>query len=200
MTVYENREHLILASASPRRQQYLADLGLRFSVVAAQIDETARVGEEADAFVKRMAKSKAQAVGLKHANSWVIGGDTVVTVDKEILGKPLDYEDAFKMLMKLSGRTHHVLSAIVLYRNTSERMVTQVVSSQVEFFPFPESVARAYIATGEPMDKAGSYGIQGKGAVLVRKISGSYTNIVGMPLGELVHLLLREQVISVQSV
>jgi len=198
--MYVNKEQIILASSSPRRQQMLADMGLHFSVHAAEIDETAMSGETGRAFVMRMAADKARAVGCVYRDKWVVAGDTVVILGDEILGKPRDCGDAVKMLMKLSGRSHYVLSAIALHRHLDQRSFIEVARSKVEFFPFAEDVARAYVATGEPLDKAGSYGIQGKGAVLVHSISGSYTNIVGMPLGELVELLVREGVIAVRSV
>jgi septum formation protein len=194
--MFVNSENIILASASPRRRRFLCDLGLQFAVCTAEIEESPWPEESPADFVERMAMGKALFVGEKYPDSWIISGDTVVSLNGEIFGKPFDEQDALTMLMKLAGRQHQVLSAVTVYRHRERRCCVKVVSSMVEFFSFSEEVARAYVATGEPLDKAGSYGIQGKGAFLVRQISGSYTNIVGMPLCELVEMLSQQQVIT----
>jgi septum formation protein len=189
--MYRNIHHLILASASPRRQQFLRDLGLHFEVVAASIVEEPEVEEEPSHFARRMALEKARAVSAHYPGAWIISGDTVVSLGKCILGKPRDKEDAVAMLLSLSGKEHLVETAFCLCHGESavERLHSTV--TKVRFVDFDESVAWAYAATGEGLDKAGAYGIQGKGAVLVRTIEGSYSNVVGLPLCEL-HQVLEE--------
>lgn len=194
--MYRNKHQLILASASPRRQQFLRDLGLSFTVVAASIVEEPEIDEEPSQFARRMAVEKARAVSVQHPEAWVVSGDTVVSMGKEILGKPRDEEEAVAMLLSLSGREHVVETAFCLRHGglAVERLHSTV--TRVRFADFGEEVARAYAATGEGLDKAGAYGIQGKGAVLVRSIAGSHSNVVGLPLWELHQVLLECGVIA----
>lgn len=194
--MYKTTAPLILASASPRRREYLLGLGLEFEIRTVPIVEEPLPGEAPEDFVRRMAQEKAFAVGHNSPESWVIGGDTVVCLDKVILGKPADAEDAVVMLMALSGREHLVRSAFCVTHLATARKVVQSVSTRVFFASFPESVARAYVATGEPFDKAGAYGIQGRGAALVTAVEGSYSSVVGLPLAELVRVLLTNGIIA----
>lgn len=194
--MYNNRELIVLASGSPRRKEFLQNLGLRFEVAVASIDEVPEVGELAEDFVVRMAGEKAAVVAQRFPGSWVISGDTVVCLGKKILGKPTSTKNAVDLLMQLSGQTHFVRSGFCLRHERKKIIKTEHVVTSVRFSHFSEHVARAYVATGEPMDKAGAYGIQGVGGVLVDRISGSYSNVVGMPMTELISVLEEEGVIS----
>lgn len=181
---------LFLASASPRRAELLGQIGVPFQRVSASIDETPRVAEEPGAYVERLALEKAQ-VGLQRlepaADAVVVGADTAVVLDGRILGKPQDRADALAMLAALSGREHQVLTAVALCSAT--RSASVVVASQVRFASISTAQAEAYWASGEPLDKAGSYAIQGLGAVFVSAMSGSYSAVVGLPLCETASLL-----------
>jgi septum formation protein len=194
--VFSNREPIILASGSPRRRKYLDELGLSFSVYAVSIDETPFAGEDAVAFVTRMAREKAVVAGEKHGDKWIIAGDTVVCLEGRILGKPVDEQDASAMLMSLSGREHIVRTGLCLLHGGRNLVSSCSVETKVLFASFDMSVARAYVGSGEWTDKAGGYGIQGKGAFLVRAVSGSYTNVVGFPLHELLKMLSHYGVIE----
>ncbi|NIP81840.1 MAG: septum formation inhibitor Maf [Gemmatimonadetes bacterium] len=178
---------LVLASTSPRRRRLLEQLGLRFDVVPATVDEAALPGEEAVAHVERLALHKARAVAAERPDAVVIGGDTVVVLDGEILTKPVDPEDAVATLMRLSGREHRVETGVAVV--APHRAVVAVVGADVRFRAFGHSEAEDYAATGEPLDKAGAYGIQGKGAVLVDSIRGDYFAVMGLPLVAVVRLL-----------
>jgi septum formation protein len=183
---------LVLASASPRRRELLAALGLEFRIEAADIDESPRAGEGAEAYVRRLALEKASAVAAAHAGSLVLGADTVVVVDGEILGKPRDAEDARRMLRRLAGRGHQVLTGVaVVGAGEGGPRLAEVVRTEVLFTPMDEAEIGAYVASGEPLDKAGAYAIQGLGARYVESISGNYSNVVGLPLPHAVRLLRR---------
>jgi septum formation protein len=176
---------LVLASASPRRRELLALLGLTFEVISTDIDETWRNGEAPAAHAERLAREKAAAVARPQAA--VLAADTIVVIDGAILGKPRDAADAAAMLRALSGRAHTVHTAMaVAYRG---REASGVESTQVWFRPLDERTIAEYVATGEPLDKAGAYGIQGYGAVLVERIAGDYFTVMGLGLGRLVELL-----------
>jgi septum formation protein len=187
---------LVLASNSPRRKEYFHDLGLEFTTHSADIDERAGIDEDPDTFVLRMAGEKALAVRHLFPSSWVVAADTIVCLDRTILGKPRDADDAVAMLLALSGREHTVMTGFCVTCEEQDVHVLRSVASLVRFADFSEDVARAYAETGEPLDKAGAYGIQGKGAFLVTQVVGSYSNIVGMPLHEVVEELVRWQVIK----
>ncbi|MFB9885770.1 Maf family protein [Balneatrix alpica] len=182
---------LILASQSPRRRELLMQLGANFSVASADIDESVLVGEQAEAYVSRLAQAKARVIAQRHPATWVLGSDTTVVVEGEILGKPQDEEDAVRMLMRLSGRCHTTLTAVALLRieGEVEQCLSQRVATQVRFRPLNEALCRRYWATGEPADKAGAYGIQGLGGALVESIEGSFSAVVGLPLCETAQLL-----------
>jgi septum formation protein len=189
------RGRLILASASPRRQAFLRDLGLTFEVRPADIDETPQAGESAVAFVRRLALGKARVVAKHSPDAVVLAADTVVAVDGNLLGKPRDGKEAGIMLRRLSGRVHEVLTGFALCRGR-EILAEQAVRSEVTFTALSDELIRAYVRTGEPQDKAGGYGIQGQGAFLVAGVSGSYTNVVGLPLAEVVAALQAAGVIA----
>ena len=195
--MYRNHGPMILASASPRRQQFLDDLGLTFRVVAASVVEEPGAGETPSAFVRRMALEKAREVGRLYPATWIVSGDTVVSLNRRILGKPRDSDEALAMLLALAGTEHLVETAFCLCHGHLRVEVVESVVTRVRFAPFDEATARAYVATGECLDKAGAYGIQGKGSALVESISGSYSNVVGLPLCELVRTLLAHGVIKV---
>ena len=183
--MFFNEEEIILASASPRRRDYLTELGLDFTVQAPDIDETRIPGETPQEYVVRLAEMKGRSISASAPGAWVVSGDTVVCLGSEILGKPEDEGDAIRLLMKLSGKCHTVISSYSLQHFTKKVCETSWEATQVTFARFSENLARAYAATGEPLDKAGAYGIQGRGAVLVESITGSYSNVVGVPLREL---------------
>jgi septum formation protein len=173
---------LVLASSSPRRAGYLRELGFSFRRVAPELDETRRRGETPNHYVRRLAESKAGAVAARYPDDWVVGADTTVVVDGKLLGKPADPKDARRMLKLLSGRTHLVVSAIALARSRDRLLHSRVSTTRVSFRELSAREIRGYVETGEPMGKAGAYAIQGKGGVLVSRIEGSYSNVVGFPL------------------
>jgi septum formation protein len=179
---------LILASSSPRRRDLLASLGLTFQVVPAAIQEIPSPQEAATDFAARVAEKKALAVGHRHPEAWVIGADTVVVVDGEIFGKPHDREDAKRMLQRLANREHRVITGYALIHAAGEKKIKGAEETRVKISALEEREIAWYINTGEPFDKAGGYAIQGKGAFMVERIEGSYTNVVGLPLSQLVRL------------
>jgi septum formation protein len=180
---------VILASASPRRKELLNQIGVDCQTHPVDIDESVLANESASLYVERLAREKAQAGFDRFGDkdSVVIGSDTSVVVDGDILGKPLDQADAIRTLLRLSNRTHQVMTGIAIA--TSDGVKSQVVTTDVTFKALSEEVCERYWATGEPVDKAGSYGIQGKAAVFVTGISGSYSSVVGLPLCETADLL-----------
>jgi septum formation protein len=184
---------IVLASSSPRRRRLLRELGVSFSVLAADLDERPLPGELPGPHVRRLALAKARAVARKLAPGcgarWVLGADTVVVLDGSILGKPRDAVDAQKMLARLSGRSHEVLTGVALVPVAGGRSRTSVVRSRVEMRPFDEPAIRRYVAGGEPLDKAGAYAVQGRGRHLIARVSGSRTNVIGLPLERLRRML-----------
>jgi septum formation protein len=185
---------LILASASPRRRELLAQAGYAFTVKAADVDESLREGEAADAYVRRLAEEKARAVFARHraedgaaAPLIVLGADTSVVCDGEILGKPVDAKDAMRMLRMLSGRTHEVLTGVAAA--TRAGVVSEVETTEVTFSRVPEAELAMYCATDEPLDKAGGYGIQGYAARWIPRIDGCYFNVMGLPIARVVGLI-----------
>jgi len=179
-----NEGMLILASASPRRRDLLDQLGVDYACEPADIDESVVVGETPADYVERMAKTKAQVVAQSHPekNALVLAADTSVVIDDDILGKPRDHFDGLAMLARLSGRTHTVMTAICIW--SIEEILVERVDTQVTFVALDRATCEAYLATDEPWDKAGGYGIQGVGGALVSRIEGSYSNVVGLPLCE----------------
>jgi len=180
-------ERIVLASRSPRRVQLLAELGVEPLVDPADVDETPRINEDPVAYVRRVAIDKARRVAQRHADATVIAADTTVDVDGRILGQPADIDDARSMLRSLSARTHRVHTAVVVI--TSESETSDVVTSLVSFQPLDDETLEWYLATGESMGKAGAYAVQGHGAVLVERVQGSMSNVVGLPLASTARLL-----------
>lgn len=181
---------IILASSSPRRRELLRNLGLAFDVIQPSADETLSADEAPEDFALRVSAEKATSVsGSLGEGAVVIGADTIVVVDGEILGKPEDCEEASSMLWKLSGKEHHVYTAFSIVRPKDEILHSEIVDTSVRVKPLAASEIEGYIKTGEPMDKAGAYGIQGIGSFMVRGIEGSYSNVVGLPVEELLAAL-----------
>ncbi|MGY0217253.1 Maf family protein [Endozoicomonadaceae bacterium StTr2] len=187
---------IYLASQSPRRAELLQQIGVPFSVSPADIDETPFDNEQPEAYVRRMATTKAQTVWQRLESSQsaplspltpVLAADTSVVIDQQILGKPVDREDGIRMLLQLSDRIHSVLTGVAVF--DGKQLHQAVVETRVVFAPIDKALAERYWSTGEPVDKAGGYGIQGKGAVLVERIDGCYSNVVGLPLAETSKLL-----------
>lgn len=178
---------LVLASASPRRRELLAQVGVRARVEVADIDESVRPDEDPAAYVRRLALGKARAVAARAGGLPVLGADTSVVVDGVVLGKPADAPDAAAMLRQLSGRAHRVLTAVALYADGREDW--RLSDTQVWFRDLDDGLIGRYVASGEPLDKAGGYGIQGLGGALVTRLEGSYTGVVGLPLAETIDLL-----------
>jgi septum formation protein len=180
---------LYLASQSPRRRELLEGLGLRFRVEPGAVDERPLPAERAHDHVVRLAARKAATVAAtlrgRGIEALVLAADTTVTLDGSLLGKPADEADALLMLRRLAGRKHDVLTACRLVRSDDGRAAATVAISGVQFNPWSEALARWYVATGEPMDKAGAYGIQGHGVLLTAGIVGSWSNVVGLPLESL---------------
>ena len=185
---------LILASASPRRRELLQNAGLRFRVIPSQTAEEVRPGEAPRDYVQRTARDKARAVARDHPAAWILAADTIVEIDGQILGKPRDEADGRRMLGLLSGRHHRVMTAFVVLG--AEHQVERLVTSTVRFKPLSEAQIGAYLASGEPADKAGAYAIQGQGRALVADMQGSYTNVVGLPMDEVLACL---QALGIQT-
>jgi len=192
---FRTKAVFILASASPRRRALLQDLGLDFEILEARIEERPEPGETPQEFVLRAACDKASVISSLNPASWVLGADTVVVHGIRILGKPKNSEEALQVLLSLSGRKHLVHTGFCLKNAEEQASVSRVVTTEVSFFHFTREVAAAYVATGEPLDKAGAYGIQGIGGFLVEKINGSYSNVVGLPLVEVIQELLHFKIV-----
>lgn len=180
---------LVLASSSPRREDVLRQLRLVPEIMPATIDESYEPGETSAEHVERLARSKAQAMARREPDALVVAGDTVVVDGERVLVKPSDPHEAVSMLVSLSGRTHDVLSGLAV--SGAHGTVSGVARARVRFRSFDEGVARRYVASGEPMDKAGGYGIQGLGAALVEAIEGDYYCVVGFPVSVFLDLLER---------
>ena len=180
---------LVLASSSPRRADVLEALGLSFAVDPADIPEARRDGESPRDFVERMSREKAERVATRHPHALVLGGDTVVVLDDEVLSKPTDPPDAARMLRRLAGRDHVVATGLALAG--PHGVASGVDETRVRLRPFGDEAVEAYVASGEPLDKAGAYGIQGNGGALVRAVEGDYFTVVGFPIALFVDLLGR---------
>lgn len=176
-----NQPRLILASSSPRRQQLLREAGIPFIAEPSEVDESVLAGEGPEKYTLRLAQAKAGAVAKRFPADLVLGADTIVVVDDEILGKPEDRQDAARMLRRLSGRDHQVLTAVSLIV-PGRSAETRLCATTVHFRKLKEGEIQEYIAGGEPMDKAGAYAIQGGAAEWVTGIEGEYSNVVGLPL------------------
>lgn len=182
-------KHILLASRSPRRVELLTQLGFTSEVLPADIDESVLPGEDPAIYVQRLAQAKAQAIANQHAARGlpILAADTTVAVGMDILGKPADAAEAMHMLKRLSGTTHAVHTAVAVQQGGALRCLLS--STQVEMMVVPESVLADYIASGEPMDKAGAYGIQGRASAWIARIDGSYSGVMGLPLFETAQLL-----------
>jgi septum formation protein len=189
---------LILASQSPRRKYLLEQAGLTFRVIPSRVDESDRPLATPADYVRRLAMAKARDVAGSHPDSWVLGADTIVAVDERLLGKPASPRDAREMLERLSGKTHQVYTGFCLVQQRGSRCIADTVQTDVVFKTLSATEIDWYIHTGEPFDKAGAYASQGLGTFLVRRINGSYTNVVGLPVCEVVEILLRERVMGLE--
>jgi septum formation protein len=183
---------LILASRSPRRYELLKQMGLDFEVIPSRVEEENLVQDESPRdHVLRLSDAKALDVGKQYPSDWVIGADTIVTINGSILGKPKTREEALDMLGRLSGQEHQVLSGIAVRHLSKEKAHREAVQTAVKMKTVSRDEMKWYIGTGEPFDKAGAYGIQGIGSFMIESIRGSYTNVVGLPLCELIQMLER---------
>jgi septum formation protein len=194
----QNQPALILASSSPRRQELLRQAGISFQVHAAHINEDQIADEKPREYAMRLAREKAQAVAPHYPQSYVLGADTIVVVDDEVLGKPKDHADAARMLRLLSGRSHEVTTAVSLIAPDAvapgavapdARMETRACTTKVYFRELTEDEIQQYVASGEPMDKAGAYAIQGGASRWTDRIEGEWSNVVGLPLSLVTDLL-----------
>ena len=194
---------IILASRSPRRQQILKQVGIKYIVDPATIEEDLTLNLPPRKLVKYLSKQKAAAVAKRHKNKIILAADTIIVINNEIIGKPKDKSDAKRILKLLSGKVHHVITGYTIIKpnpltfrgsKATERSrfqaITNSVISKVYFKKLTNQEIDDYIATGEPMDKAGAYGIQSRGALFIKKISGDYFNIVGLPIGEIYYQLI----------
>ncbi len=190
---------LILASKSPRRRYLLNQAGLLFSVIPSSIDECAVPLSSPETYVRVLAEAKANDVSKKYPQSWIIGADTIVLIDSTILGKPSSRAEARTMLKRLSGNTHQVLTGYCICCRAKERCFSETVKTKVLFKNLTDEEIEWYIHTKEPFDKAGAYAIQGLGTFLVKSINGSYTNVVGLPVCEVIEFLIKEGVIGLEN-
>jgi septum formation protein len=179
---------LILASSSPRRSELLANAGIPFKVCPADVPEIHTPGEQPAEFALRLARDKAQAVAKLHPGSYVLGADTIVIVDNEILGKPKDAADAERMLRLFSGRDHEVTTAVCVITRTGQE-VCAVETTRVHFSPISAEEIRAYVANGEPMDRAGAYAIQGIASKWIDRVEGDYFTVMGLPVARVWKML-----------
>lgn len=179
----------ILASASPRRIELLSLLGLCFEIMPSNVDEKFMTGEEPRDHVLRLSEEKAQKAAALHPEAWVMGADTIVIINGDVLGKPRTPDEAKEMLGKLSGQVHMVFTGFTVVRKSADILVRDAVSSSVRFREIAEDEMAWYIKSQEPYDKAGGYAVQGMGAFFIKEIHGSYTNVMGLPLCEVVDVL-----------
>ena len=187
---------LILASQSPRRRYLLEQAGLTFAVIPSSFDEDSIQLTDPGRYVKTLAKAKADDIARQHPDSWVIGADTIVTIERDILGKPKNPAEARRMLAQLSGQSHDVYTGYAIVCQKRQVCVNAAVRTDVQFKELNAAEIEWYIQSGEPFDKAGAYAIQGMGTFLVRRINGSYTNVVGLPVCEVIEDLLRLGVVA----
>ena len=183
---------LILASKSPRRRYLLEQAGLEFSVIPSNFKENSMPLSSPESYVRRLAEAKAKDISQRYPDSWVIGADTIVFIDNTMLGKPESRSEALKMLRSLSGKTHQVLTGYCICREATGRLFSETIKTDVCIKELSELQINWYINSGEPFDKAGAYAIQGIGTFLVKRIQGSYTNVVGLPVCEVLEFLINE--------
>ena len=187
---------LILASKSPRRRYLLEQAGLSFAVIPSGIDETSVPLSQPETYVRVVAAAKANEVSEKYPEKWVVGADTIVLIDGTMLGKPGSKAEARRMLKHLSGQTHRVLTGYAICCKAKNRNFSETLITEVLFKNLTDEEIEWYIHTTEPFDKAGAYAIQGLGTFLVKSINGSYTNVVGLPVCEVIEFLIKEGVIG----
>lgn len=180
---------IILASGSPRRKQILEQFGLNFTVEVSDYEEKSIPGIAPSKFVETLSLEKAKAVAKNHNDAIIIGADTIVVLDNQILGKPKTKENAREMLKKLSGNTHSVFTGFTIIDTVNKRTITNHVVTKIKFKNLSEEEISAYIKTGEPMDKAGAYGYQGRGALFVEYIEGDYFSVLGFPILKIFEIL-----------
>ena len=187
---------LILASQSPRRKQLLEQAGLSFTIIPSRVDEHLINITVPEKLVKTLAEAKAKDVAEGYPESWVLGADTIVLIDGEILGKPTSLEKARQMIQQLNGQTHEVLTGYAICRDTQKTCISGFEKTEVTFKNLSQQEIEWYIKTEEPFDKAGAYAIQGLGSFLVKRICGSYTNVVGLPVCEVLEQLYKADIIE----
>jgi septum formation protein len=181
----------ILASQSPRRRELLASIGLTFDVMPSDVPEVHQPGESPEEYVARLSRDKAAAIAARDGNAWIIAADTTVLLGEELLEKPAGEDDAKRMLAAIAGRTHIVYTGVTLQNAGRGWRDTRVAESEVRMLPLDARDIAWYVSTGEPLDKAGAYAVQGIGAMFIDSIHGSYTNVVGLPLALLFQMLRR---------
>jgi septum formation protein len=183
----------ILASTSPRRRELLQSIGVAFEVLPSHVPEIHADGEAPEDYVRRLAEEKGAEIGRRHPDRWVISADTTVVLGDQLLEKPEDEADARRMLQQIAGRTHVVCTGVALQKFAGDGSIayrhTTCVSSRVTMLPLTEREIAWYVSTGEPLDKAGAYAVQGIGAMFIESIDGSYSNVVGLPLATLFRML-----------
>lgn len=194
-----NRPAIILASKSPRRRYLLQQAGLKFSVIPSDFDESSVKLSSPQSYVRRLAEAKAMDIARKYPDSWIIGADTIVFLDNTILGKPASRAEARTMLQSLSAKTHQVLTGYCICCKSLDRFFSATVTTDVCFKALTPREIDWYVNSGEPFDKAGAYAIQGIGTFLVKRINGSYTNVVGLPVCEVLEFLIQEGVVELKN-
>ena len=199
MQSVENSKILILASQSPRRKYLLDQAGLQFKVIPSRVDESTVPMTSPESYVKLLAEQKAQDIARQYPDNYVIGADTIVLMGGTILGKPKSRDEARQMLTRLSGKTHQVLTGFAVCCTAGSYSYSDTVKTDVRFKNLAPEEIEWYIHTPEPFDKAGAYAIQGLGTFLVKSINGSYTNVVGLPICEIIELLLKEGIIGLDG-
>jgi len=198
MNHLQGKPRLILASSSPRRSYLLEQAGLTFTVIPSDFNENSVSLSSPETYTKTLAEAKAADIAKSYPESWVIGADTIVVIDGMILGKPDSKEQARYMLKRLSGKTHHVYTGYCICCRAKERSFSNTVKTDVLFKNLADNEIEWYINTSEPFDKAGAYAIQGLGTFIVKSIKGSYTNVVGLPVCEVIEFLIEEGVTSLK--
>lgn len=191
-----NLERLLLASQSPRRKELLEQTGIEFEIVPSDIDEENISIKNPVKYVKELSFLKADKVSRVYPDSWILGADTIVVIDDQILGKPESEVHAIELLRLLSNREHYVFTGFCIMNKKKNAIIKNVVKTKVSFKLLSDQEIRWYVSTKEPFDKAGGYGIQGVGAFLVKKIFGSYSNVVGLPVCEVVEALIELKIIE----
>ena len=200
MKISDEEPQIILASKSPRRRYLLEQTGLKFSVIPSSIDESKIPLCSPETYVRILSEAKADDISKKYPEKWVIGADTIVLKNNDILGKPRSRDEARTMLKQLSGQVHQVLTGYAVCCKAKNKMFSETIKTDVQFKNLTHDEIEWYVHTTEPFDKAGSYAIQGLGTFLVKSINGSYTNVVGLPVCEVIEFLIKEDVIDIAKV